>query len=404
MADDIQYMTDAEIEATWGKGSAAKIREQDRLKRLATQETFVDENQSAPPRRRNRDRNQPPPPPESTEADFLPAPSNRPVGGVRGRYESPAEFRFRMNQGIPRGARGGGGGGLDEQMLLQTGMSAEDARLKANILRSQGGRVVRRDDGSLGSESATARRAPRSSTGRDYDPVAERKAMLANAKAAVDERKNLQASDAILLRKQEEAARTLGTMRGFANEKGWGEGKTVLKSAPRPEATVTLGRNNPYTLPMREEIGFMENDMKAEADFLKQKVKPKMKGGEVNPGISTMITGEDGPELQFKREDGSLFVIPADITAKITAGLEMEDSEDGEESLRAIKGGKVKPKMNGGGFGGQQQMDKAWVKEYRNTLTGMRGGTPMPGITNGMSPYAATLTAIRGGTPMPGVR
>ena len=100
--------------------------------------------------------------------EFMPAPNNRSVGGTRGKYESPAEFAFRMNQGVPRGARRGGGGGLDQMLLMnEGGMGAEDARLKANILRSRGGRVTRGDDGSLSMQSATARNAPRSSTGRD---------------------------------------------------------------------------------------------------------------------------------------------------------------------------------------------------------------------------------------------
>jgi hypothetical protein len=278
MADDIQYMTDAEIEATWGKGSATKIREQDRLKRLAAQETFVDENQPLVPRRQKRDRNQPPPPPvtDGGSMDMIPMPSNRGVGGVRGKFESGEAMDFRMNQGLPRGARQGGGGGVGQALLMnEGGMGVEEARIKSNIINSRGGRIVKRDDGSLATESTTARKAPQSSTGRDYDPVAERKAMLANAKAAVDERKNLQESDAILLRKQQEAINKVGSTRGFANQYGSGQGTTVLKSAPRPEATVTLGRNNPYTLPMREEIGFMENDMKAEADFLKRKQSRK---------------------------------------------------------------------------------------------------------------------------------
>ncbi len=198
--------------------------------------------------------------------EFMPAPNNRSVGGTRGKYESPAEFKFRMNQGIPRGARSGAGGGLDQMLLMnEGGMGAEDARLKANILRSQGGRVSRGKDGGLTMQSATARNAPRSSTGRDYDPVAERKAMLANAKAAVDERKNLQASDAILLRKQEEAARTPGTMRGFANQYGSGQAKTntLDEFLKRPAAKITEGRHNPVTNDMREVIGWMNKDQAA---------------------------------------------------------------------------------------------------------------------------------------------
>jgi len=337
---------------------------------------------------------------DATGEDLVPMPQGRGRGGVRGRYESPLEFEARMNrEGGPSRVRDKGG--LDAMYLMNNrGRTAEEAGTQAEIVRSQGGRI--NADGTM--SKAGVRPAPKSSTGRDYDPVAERKNMLADAALAVRAKKQEQAGQQFDDLARMSRAQQVGSTRSFANKYGSGQGTTVMKDAPRPEATVTLGRNKPFTLPMREEIGFMENDLKAEADFLEQKIKPKMKGGEVSPDISTMITGEDGPELQFKRSDGSLFVIPADITAKITAGLEMEDSEDGEESLRAIKGGKIKPRMNGGGFGGQQQMDQAWVKEYRNTLTGMRGGTPMPGIKAEMSPYAATLTAVRGGIPMPGVR
>jgi len=267
MADDIQYMTDAEIEATWGKGSAAKIREQDRLKRLATQETFVAENQPVPPSRRNRDRNQPPPPPvvDGGSMDMIPMPSNRSVGGIRKKNEGGDEMAFRMNQGLPRGARQGGGGGVGQALLMnEGGMGVEEARIKSNIISSRGGRIVKRDDGSLATESTTARKAPQSSTGRDYDPVAERKAILANAKAAVDERKNLQKSDAILARKQFAASQVPDTMRGFANQYGSGQAKTLSKEefANRAPGMVTEGRNFPVTNKITEVVDWMKKDQR----------------------------------------------------------------------------------------------------------------------------------------------
>jgi hypothetical protein len=283
---------------------------------------------------------------------------------------------------------------------------------------------------------AGVRPAPRSSTGRDYDPVAERKNMLADAAAAVAERKNLQASDLALLQKQEAAARTPGTMRGFANKYGSGQAKTnTLKEfIDRKPATITEGRHNPITNSMREVLGWMNKDQQAEgmpaldtAQRLKERdamlkafdlnqknylksagepfrqmanaaIKPKMKGGEVSPDISTMITGEDGPELQFKRSDGSLFVIPADITAKITAGLEMEDSEDGKESLNAIKGGKVKPKMNGGGFGQPQTPTNNEQTPTNNEPLFWRSGGRF-GQTYQLDPNAYYTTSPFGGKP-----
>jgi hypothetical protein len=401
MADAITPFTpDAEIDRLYGPGAAKQYRQ----KLLEKQQAYeadsgaLDEALATPINQRQF-REELMQQAQGEGEDLVPMPQGRGRGGVRGRYESPLDFEARMNrEGGPSRVRDKGG--LDAMYLMNNrGRTAEEAGTQAEIIRSQGGRV--NADGTM--SKAGVRPAPRSSTGRDYDPVAERKNMLSDAALAVRAKKQEQAGQQFDDLARMSRAQQVGSTRSFANKYGSGQGTTVLKDAPRPEATVTLGRNNPFTLPMREEIGFMENDMKAEAEFLKQNIKPKMKGGEVSPDISTMITGEDGPELQFKRSDGSLFVIPADITAKITAGLEMEDSEDGRESLNAIKGGKVSPRMGGGGFG-QPQMNKEWVKEYRNTLTGMRGGTPMPGINAGMSPYAATLTAVRGGIPMPGVR
>jgi hypothetical protein len=197
--------------------------------------------------------------------DMIPMPSNRGVGGVRGKFESGEAMDFRMNQGLPRGARHGGGGGVGQALLMnEGGMGVEEARIKSNIISSRGGRIVKRDDGSLATESTTARKAPQSSTGRDYDPVAERKAMLANAKAAVDERKNLQKSDTALARKQFAASQVPDTMRGFANQYGSGQAKTLTAEefANRPEATATLGRNAPFTLPLREEIDILKREQK----------------------------------------------------------------------------------------------------------------------------------------------
>jgi hypothetical protein len=48
-------------------------------------------------------------------------------------------------------------------------------------------------------------------------------------------------------------------MRGFANERGFGQGETVLKDG-LPQGTVTEGRNFPVTNNIREVIGWMEKD------------------------------------------------------------------------------------------------------------------------------------------------
>jgi len=188
----------------------------------------------------------------------VPMPQGNARGGVRGKYESPMEFEARMNR--ERGPRGSfSGGGLDAFNAMQDrGLTVDEAGRKAGIIRSQGGRI--NADGTM--SKAGARPAPQSSTGKSYDPVAERKNMLADAGAAVAERKNLQAADTALLKQQEKEAMTLGNVRGFANKYGSGQAKTVLRDAPRAPATVTLGRNAPFTLPLQEEIDILKKEQK----------------------------------------------------------------------------------------------------------------------------------------------
>lgn len=200
---------------------------------------------------------------DATGEDLVPMPQGRGRGGVRGRYESPLEFEARMNrEGGPSRVRDKGG--LDAMYLMNDrGRTAEEAGTQAEIIRSRGGAVDKTGTKML---KAGVRPAPQSSTGKNYDPVAERKNMLADAGAAVAERKNLQASDLALLQKQEAAARTPGTMRGFANKYGSGQAKTLTPEefAKRKTATITEGRHNPVTNSMREVLGWMNKDQQAE--------------------------------------------------------------------------------------------------------------------------------------------
>jgi hypothetical protein len=258
--DEIAYMTDEQIEKTWGKGNAPAIRKRLEQMKASSQAEFMAESQP-PPRRKNRRGDDVPLPPDEVIQDFSPAPFNRSVGGTRGKYESPAEFEFRMNQGIPRGARHGGGGGLGQFYLMnEGGMSAEDARLKSNIISSRGGQIVRNEDGKLVQQSIGARRAPQSSTGRAYDPVAERKNLMADAKAAVAGKVQNQAADQVMLEKFQESTRIPDTTRGFANQYGFGQAKTLSEEefANRPAGTVTEGRNFPVTNKITEVVDWMK--------------------------------------------------------------------------------------------------------------------------------------------------
>jgi hypothetical protein len=264
MADAITPFTpDAEIDRLYGPGAAKQYRQ----KLLEKQQAYeadsgaFDEALATPINQREY-REWLMQQAQGEGEDLVPMPQGRGRGGVRGRYESPLDFEARMNrEGGPSRVRDKGG--LDAMYLMNNrGRTAEEAGTQAEIIRSQGGRV--NADGTM--SKAGVRPAPRSSTGRDYDPVAERKNMLADAGAAVAERKNLQASDLALLQKQEAAARTPGTMRGFANKYGSGQAKTntLQEFIDRKPATITEGRHNPVTNSMREVLGWMNKDQQAE--------------------------------------------------------------------------------------------------------------------------------------------
>jgi hypothetical protein len=95
---------------------------------------------------------------------------------------------------------------------------------------------------------------------------------------------------------------------------------------------------------------------------------PLMKGGEVEANNEVTMVGEEGPELIFNRKDGTQFVTPADVTAQIVDGLEMEDSHEGKEAMAAAKKrikSKVRPKL----FGGTLQPNAGGV--YPNSVAGV---------------------------------
>ena len=73
------------------------------------------------------------------------------------------------------------------------------------------------------------------------------------------------------------------------------------------------------------------------------------------------LLGEEGPEMVIKRDNGSMFVLPADVTEKIMAGITMDDTEENQDAMAAamkrmgmepkMGGGKMKPYMKGGKMG-----------------------------------------------------
>jgi hypothetical protein len=189
----------------------------------------------------------------------VPLPKGRGRGFMRGKDESDLEYAYRKAQGIPGGGKPAG---LSEFFAMQDrNLTPEEARIKASIIESEGGQI-----GAGGTVSKRGiRSAPQSSTGRAYDPVAERKALLETTRSAVAERKGAQAADAALTRKQEESARTPGTIRGKANQYGWGQAKTLTPEefAKRKPAMVTEGRHNPVTNKLTEVLGWMDKDQQA---------------------------------------------------------------------------------------------------------------------------------------------
>lgn len=192
-------------------------------------------------------------------------PKSRAVGLVQGKDEPDADFAVRKSQAVPKGARSGKSGGLEEQMFLQEGYTPEAARLKANILRSEGGEAFRAEDGSIQTRGAGQRKEVTSSTGRAYDPIRERQELMQRGREAVAARKEAQAADDLLVKKREDAIRKPGSVGGFATKDGWGERKTLTPEefAKRKPAMVTEGRNAPVTNKMTEVLGWMDKDQQA---------------------------------------------------------------------------------------------------------------------------------------------
>jgi hypothetical protein len=164
----------------------------------------------------------------------------------------------------PPGATGTGG--LSSFYYLQDrGNSAGEAQSKAAVLEGEGGMMAPDEKGNITIQKKGYRAAPQSSTGRNYDPVAERKSMMANAAAAVAERKNLQASDQQLAEMQEAKVRTPGRISGFASEYGTGSAKelTAQEMLDRKPAMTPLSRKTGEMMPLRDEISILNKEQEA---------------------------------------------------------------------------------------------------------------------------------------------
>lgn len=161
---------------------------------------------------------------------------------------------------------------------------------------------------------------------------------------------------------------------------------TMSPMTPEERAKVTggIGRNPAVVGTTRAEGGEMEMEDEDEG------------GGE-----DAYLLGEEGPEMVIKRDDGSMFVLPADVTEKIMAGITMEDTEDNQDAMAAAMkrmgmevapkmcGGKMKPRM-GGGMMNPYMKGGTMMKPYMN------GGTMMAQETGRMAPATSRTAGGRG--------
>jgi hypothetical protein len=120
----------------------------------------------------------------------------------------------------------------------------------------------------------------------------------------------------------------------------------------------------------------------------------RAEGGEMEMGDEggegeedAYLLGEEGPEMVIKRDNGSMFVLPADVTEKIMAGITMEDTEDNQDAMAAamqrmgmepkMGGGKMKPYMKGGKMGSCMCGGKMGSCMCGGKMKARMGGGPM---------------------------
>jgi hypothetical protein len=117
---------------------------------------------------------------------------------------------------------------------------------------------------------------------------------------------------------------------------------------PKPKPITSRMKGGPMIHPFRKG-GHMKSCMLG--GTISHKVKSYAEGGNIDEPSEVTMVGEEGPELIFNRKDGTQFVTPADVTAQIVDGLEMDDSHEGKEAMAAAKKrikSKVRPKLFGG--------------------------------------------------------
>jgi hypothetical protein len=252
--------------AEQSKSPIAKLREK-LLKGQMTNDEFIEALQALGSPTSTQS---PSPKPAPTPRPGLPdapaaTPKGRGVGFVQGKDERDDEFAARKAQGLPSGARKPGTGMTESYYLQDRSNTPEEAKLRAALLDSQGGTLAPDESGNITIQKKGYRAAPQSSTGRNYDPVAERKSMMANAAAAVEEHKNLQASDQKLAEMQEAKMRTPGRMSGLAGPSGFGQAKelTAQELLDRKPATTPLSRTTGEMMPLRDELLFLNKDQVA---------------------------------------------------------------------------------------------------------------------------------------------
>jgi len=163
-------------------------------------------------------------------------------------------------------------------------------------------------------------------------------------------------------------------------------------ATPRTTADYTaqdggLSPRRPSALDAAYKSGAMTRPgtMATRAEGGEMEMEDEDEGGEED----AYLLGEEGPEMVIKRDNGSMFVLPADVTEKIMAGITMEDTEDNQDAMAAamkrmgmepkMGGGKMKPYMKGGKMGSCMCGGKMGSCMCGGKMKARMGGGPMGG-------------------------
>lgn len=109
---------------------------------------------------------------------------------------------------------------------------------------------------------------------------------------------------------------------------------------------------------MGQQTGQVPIPKTVESEDEESEAVPLQDGGKLDAKEDAYLMGEEGPEMAIRRDDGSLFVLPADVTEKIIGGITMENTPDNKDALSAAMerigmvprmcGGKMKARKEGG--------------------------------------------------------